>query len=218
MVKGSGAVRDAALKALEGLRTRQISEIGYLLNELRANSPEGSANAQVLKYIEAVWRGTQTPEILAAVCAEIHAEAQRSGISHTEAVVKLSRESGARVVEIPPNPPGERPGLDAVKFYDEHASQGHRFLDLNIGPNSDHGATTHLIQELAVDRALREAGYGLRSEQFRELLGGVVGEPGANRPLGDRLWRALYDGEFDKAINEPESLFPELKKVLPGLT
>ena len=214
---GSRGVREATLKAVADLTANEpITNIEHLINELQNNAAPGSANAKVLTYIEAVWKGVQSPDHIAAVVAEVHAEAARSKISVTEALVKLSRESGATVVDIPPNPPGEGHFLPNKEFVEKYATQGRRFLDLNA--DNAHGATVHLIQELAVDRALREAGFRtMRSEQFRELLGGVVGKPGPSSSLAQRLWVEIYDAESSTQINGPEALHKRLKTVLPGL-
>jgi hypothetical protein len=184
--------------------------INDIVRQLDLHAGEGS-NGEIRRHIAVVWNGLQDPELVGRVVADIWAEAHRVlPADYTQAVVRLSERAtpGRRVVTIPHDPDGL---LDADVFFTRYAGTGQRFLDRNA--DSIHGASTHLIQDLVVDRAL--AGAGLRAEQFRALLPRAHG-PG-NIPFGDRIWRALWDAERPGAINAPESLMTAVRQILAGI-
>ena len=97
------------------------------------------------------------------------------------------------------------------RFFNEVVVTGERFLDysaLDIGMG-DHGAVTHLIQDHAVDLALK--GTGVTAQGFRALLARAVDANGA--PIGDMVWMATYD-HFG-GINSPETIYPVIRKAVP---
>jgi hypothetical protein len=217
---GHKSLRKKLAKALKKVTKHSLPfdknpDIQKLVRELQAHAGQGT-NDQVLTMLPTVWGGLQNPDLVAAVVADVWSEAQRIGkdpgltaFPLTNAAISLSLAAGAEVVAIPPR--SQVGDLGDITFFDKYVKTGVRFYDLNIN-TQEHGHLTHLIQDLVVDRALSAAGIPLRAEQFRALLGGVVG--GEN--FGSRIWIALYDAAYGQ-INEPETLTPLLRTVLTGL-
>ena len=213
---GRAQVLQQAQAALARLTRLRITDGGVpaLLNRLRRHARDGATNAEVARLFPIVFDGIQNPRLISEVTADIWAEARRvTPVSYNDAAVRLSaRAIGGRVEDVVTIQAGQNLAGDA--FFTRYAGTGQRFLDLDA-PRL-HGATTHLIQDLVVDRALREAGETLRAEQFRALLPRVNGQ-GVNIPIGDEVWRALWDADVQGAINEPERLFAALRQILEGL-
>jgi hypothetical protein len=149
----------------------------------------------------------------------------------TQAVINLSRATGSRVVTVTASKE-----LDAAEFYAQYASRPERFFDppaLKI--DARHGASTHMVQDLIVDAALKRAGSSLRSNELRALLGvadrnalELLKPAGADaikrfleQPrapgLGQQIWEMVLYDSGHKALHRPEELYPLLKTVLPGL-
>jgi hypothetical protein len=211
-----GQVVTRALDVLTRLRTLPITNghVQTVLRRIREGATAGSSNAQVLRVFDAAFEGIQNPRLYSEVVADLWAEARRvAPMSYNDAAVRLSaRAVGGRVEDIATIPSGLRLGGD--EFFQRYAGTGQRFLDHDAP--LDHGATTHLIQDLVIDRAFQEAGIGMRAEQFRALLPQVTGT-GGNVPLGDAVWRILWDSETGGLINRPEDLIQALRQVLTGL-
>ncbi|MFD1049315.1 hypothetical protein ACFQ1S_29140, partial [Kibdelosporangium lantanae] len=125
-----------------------------------------------------------------------------------QAAMVLSRRAGAPVVVLPR---GTSFSPDA--FYNDVVLQGNRFLDLSVLDISpEHGATTHMIQDLVVDRVLH--GTGMRSEQLRALFSGATDSSGRN--IGNDLWIEIFDS-FQNGLNQPEVVYPIMRDGLNGL-
>lgn len=206
----------AAIRARAAASPGSIAEdalVNNILAEMRANPTAGN-NARLLELTPEVWRALHDPDAIAAALAEIWLEEHLLGIMaprsasarYGEAAMVLARRRGAPVVILP-----QSASFTADQFFQNVVVSGNRFLDLSavtLG-EGEHGAITHLVQDLAVDRVL--AGTGLRAEQFRALLAHALGNEG--RALGPVLWDALYDA-FMGRINQPEVLYPAMRSVL----
>ena len=113
---------------------------------------------------------------------------------------------------------------DGVQFFDEFGGSGKKLLDPTLAhPGDPHGAVTHMVQDLMIDKALARAGEKVTASEFRQLLGRLQEQsrelsPGEMVHTGDKLWRAIYDaiGEAG-ALNEPETLSAVLRERLPEL-
>jgi hypothetical protein len=81
-----------------------------------------------------------------------------------------------------------------------------------LDASPQHGATTHMMQDLVVDRAL--TGSGLRSDQLRELFLGAVGRDG--QAIGNDIWIEFFDS-LAGGLNQPETVYPVLRQSLQGL-
>jgi hypothetical protein len=193
----------------------QDTIVQQLIADLQANSATGT-NAQLLKLLPDVYRALHDPEMIASVVADIWLAERTLGLMapremgarYTQAAVGLSKQTGAEVVTLP-----RGTGYQAPEFFAQVASQPKRFLDLSVlDVSPGHGATTHLIQDLVVDRALAQV--GVPAQQFRALLGGAVGQSG---PIGRWLWEEVLYDTLRGDITDPNVLGPALAEALPGI-
>lgn len=216
--------------------SRMRAIYGQLL-KLWGSSPTAG---KMLSALPVALRALQRPDLIADVIADIGAKFDSSdalaasgrGVNvETYALIKLVELYGVRVeptVEF-----GE-----SQSFYDTWVKSGIPFIDMPFAGDSDgHGASTHLIQDLVVSKAFKASGTVFKNAwEFREALGqlttGIWFEQfvenkatGAWEPeyveveLGEAIWRGLYDAvsRVDWPVNQPEVLFPRLKKVLQNL-
>lgn len=207
----------AAIRARAGDPAASIAENALLtsmMEQMRAH-PSAGANQQLLELTPQVWRALNDPDQVAAAVAEIWLEEHLLSVTapraasarYGEAAMVLARRRGAPVIVLPRG----APVMNGQEFFDNVVVSGNRFLDenvLDIG-QGEHGAITHMLQDMAVDRAL--SGTGLRAEQYRALLSQAIGNDGA--VVGDMLWQALYD-DFGGRMNMPEVLYPAVRSVI----
>lgn len=160
--------------------------------------------------------GLNNPEIWESVLADIAREAQavRPPFANaevtsrsTQAIWNLSERAAGPGGRIAVLPRGNLP-----QNFIEYAPWGPRFYDVNIGRG--HGMSSHLVQDLVVDRALQRAGVSMSAEQFRAAMGAVPGQmPGMSTPLRQLLWEALYDGTEGR-LTSPEGTIALLRAAL----
>ncbi len=188
-----------------------------LFDQLRAN-PDAGSNKRLLELLPMALKGKRDPDTLGAALSEIWLEdhllsevappaaARRYG----DAALQLSSRRGApvRVLEAGAEYSPER-------FFNEVVISGDRFLDLNIlASQPDHGAITHLIDDLVIDRALE--GTGVSAEELRALLADAVGTGGT--PIGDELWFHIFDADTGlRGINQPEVMWAIMRAELTNL-
>lgn len=122
---------------------------------------------------------------------------------YTQAVIELSKRSGADVVEIP------RGATDTAQFFKEYASQPKRWLDWAAAEGGEHGAVTHMFQEHILDRS------GLPGHEFRVRLINAKALDGS--AVGELVWAHMFDPISTGTITEPEKLWPVLRDLLPGI-
>ena len=171
---------------------------------VRTQSP---ANARLAELVPIVWRGVRQPSVVADVMAEVWREAGQRGIDYSAAVISLSSRRGP-VVTIP----SQAGTLGNTTFFRGYAMRPARIIDRGQ-EGTDHGVLIHMVQDLIVDRVLERAQMPERAGEFRALLRGARGDAG-NVPLGDAIWRGLYDVDGGGGhINEPETLSPLLNRL-----
>jgi hypothetical protein len=183
---------------------------------LAANA--GPANAKIAKALKHVVKGVRDPELYGEVLADAWALAKRPpGMDINAALEELAASGGAPVRYIE----AKEGILDAPVFFAKYGGQEAHFIDLPLAAD-DHGAMTHLIQDLVVDRALKRAGQNMTSAEFRGLLGQAEGTVGAaeyatkatrtfeagedQMRTGDYIWRMVYDNTGAGQINRPEEI------------
>ncbi|WP_203905337.1 hypothetical protein [Virgisporangium aliadipatigenens] len=117
-----------------------------------------------------------------------------------------ARRSGGPVVVLP----GDL-SLDSFEFLD-FVGEGLPFVDVSaiVTTESSHGATTHLLQDLVVDGALREAGCAMNVWQLRQRM---VAAPGA---YDWARWDEVFDVNGVAVLNNPNALQKVLRIVLHG--
>jgi hypothetical protein len=203
-------IEEATLKLPRSLADDRV--VNNTLDLLRAN-PEAGSNQQLIELTPEVWKALHDPDGLGYALSEVWLEehllslvapaaaADRFG----DAALQLAGRRGAPVVVLKP---GSNFEIDT--FYSEVVVKGNRFLDLDIlARNPEHGATTHLIQDLAVDRVLWKA--GVSAEQYRALLAGAIAPDG--RKVGNDLWIDLFD-PLTENINNPDNVYRAMREVL----
>jgi hypothetical protein len=147
------------------------------------------------------------PQVVADVMAEVWREASQRGIDYSAAVISLSSHRGP-VVTIP----RAAGTLGNTAFFRGYAMRPARIIDRGQ-EGTEHGVLIHMIQDLVVDRVLEQAQAPERAAELRSLLRGARGDAG-NVPLGDAIWRGLYDVDGGGGhINEPETLSPLLNRL-----
>jgi hypothetical protein len=176
-----------------------------LVRELRRNSHSGT-NAQLLPVVRKVFTALRDPDLIANVAEDVWLEAQAfrgRPDQYKLAITSLSERVGATVRDLPV---GRQ--YDDPQFLAEVVTRRNRFYD-TMFEGTEHGALTHMFQDLVVDRALR--GTGITSaEEFRSLLAEARGDGG--KPLGHDLWQQSYDAYG--GVNRPERLRPVLNEIL----
>lgn len=182
-----------------------------LLTKLRANpTPE---NQKILELTPRVWKALHDPDRIGAALAEVWLEEHLLGVMAPQsaearfgaAAQVLAKRRGAPVRILPRSEDYTR-----QRFFDEVVVTGDRFLDYSVlNLSQEHGVTTHIIQDFAVDNVLY--GTGMRAEQYRELFAKAVAADGTH--IGADLWDELYDS-FQGGINQPEVVYPAMRKAI----
>jgi hypothetical protein len=220
-----GAV-ETALGGLTRSRPGEWSKVNAAL------ARGGGANHEIAELLPVVMDGLCNPTLYAEVMADAWEQAARTGTDVETALREMAMESGLPTQEIP-----EASGfLKPPEFFRRYGSAEAYFIDLPLA-NDNHGALTHLIQDLVVDRALARSGSTLRSPQFRGLLGraeGVVARDGQfatkeattfldpplvdapelEMPVGEYVWRFTYDLILTNQMPQPENIWPPLRDLL----
>ena len=86
-----------------------------------------------------------------------------------------------------------------------------RFFDVEVKDlvdttdNKIHGASSHMVQDLVVDRGLAAAGKQIDAEDFRGMMGRMP------HPLKVQLWSTMYDGM--EGLNRPEHVKAMLDRI-----
>ncbi|MGO9973779.1 MAG: hypothetical protein ACLP01_13430 [Solirubrobacteraceae bacterium] len=167
------------------------------------------ADAEAIrKALPAIQKGLRTPRYYAEVLADAAMLHREQGITINEALVELARRTtlGRGAVYVVDKIPG---GYNNEPFFKEVVAKARYFVDNDI--NSGHGHMTHLLQDLAVDRALTEAGINDRAPTLRARLARLPGRVG-QIAIGDAIWRGTWDNERQEDFGSPEMLKSVLGK------
>lgn len=217
--RAANQVRQRVADALRGAAANDTgnAEILYqgIMAQLEAN-PQAGTNAQLRAMLPDVWKALRDPDAIASVAADIWLEERLLNIMapptdrYGQAVTALSRRTGAPIVILQ-----RGQDFNPMQFYENVVVQGNRFLDLSVLDLSpQHGATTHMMQDLVVDRVLAGQGSGLRADQLRALFQGAMGSNG--QAIGNDIWVEFFDS-FGQGLNQPEVVYPVLQDALTGL-
>lgn len=111
---------------------------------------------------------------------------------------------------------GKLVNFDGSTFFRDVVTQGFRFLDVAIVENAvsaEHGAATHLIQDLVVDKALTAAGIAMTAPALRRRLSETLWTV-----MYDQMTQATIDGVLTRdIINDPNKLYPALLQLTGDL-
>lgn len=183
------------------------------LAKLRAN-PDAGQNREILRLTPQVWSALHDPDRVAQALSEVWLEEHLLGVMaprsaqarYGEAAMVLARRRGAPVIVL-----GANQEFTATDFFNEVVVKGNRFLDQSaVVISPDHGAVTHMVQDLAVDNVLFEA--GVTSEQYRAMLANAIAPDGS--VVGNDLWIEMFDS-FQNRVNQPEIMYPAMRKAIP---
>jgi len=165
-----------------------------LVDEALKLEPDQAVRSEIAGLLERVMDALQNPELYADELADawqlVHT-GQAANIN--TALIVLAERGGVPVREI-------RELMSGTDFFEQVASHPGSWVDRNF-VGGWHGALTHLLQDLVVDRAL---GTGA-SSRFRVLLGRATG----------RVDRYVYADGYPYVM-EPFSTLPNSAQLLPN--
>jgi hypothetical protein len=196
----------------------------FVMTVLRANPSD--TNREIEQLLPIVMGGLRDPSLYADVMADAWATL-RADRDMTHALLEMANADGfpTRIL------PVETGMMEADKFVREVATKGSHWVD-NPFVNGPHGALSHLIQDIVVNRALKRAGSGMRSVEFRVLMRQATGRTTLEQMMAseaalftggreimttDLLWRFTYDSFVMGQLNKPEELGQILKLLLDVL-
>ena len=213
--------------ALQGLSSARPGEWHLVVAALA----KGQVNAEIAGLLPIVMDGLCNPELYGVVMAEAWERATKAGTDMETALREMAMESGLPIVQIPAG----QGLIDPSEFFRRYASAPAYFIDLPLA-NDAHGALTHLIQDLVVDRAFARAGRSMRSPEFRAMLARAEGEvtldafetsqaktffgppdlsyQEVKMTTGDYVWRFSYDLILGGHMPQPENIWPALRKLM----
>jgi hypothetical protein len=193
-----------------------------LVQKVFALHPEG-VNPELKALLPHALAGLRDPELYGEVMAEAWA-ALRADRDMNSILKEMAEAQGGKTRVIK----HQQGTLKDEEFVKDVATQPEHIVD-NPFVNKDHGAMTHLVQDLVLTRAFKRAGINKTASEFRQMLGAAVGvtEPELLRSFqqfkqltGERtattsevLWRYTYDSGAWEA-NQPEVLGPIFQELL----
>jgi hypothetical protein len=141
------------------------------------------------------------------------------------AALKERAEAGGGKTRVIKHQQGTLKDEDFVK---DVATQPEHIVD-NPFVNQDHGAMTHLVQDLVLTRHFKRMGINKTASEFRQMIGAALGETdaevlrgfqqfkqltgGRTAPTSEILWRYTFDSGAWEA-NQPEVLGPIFQELL----
>jgi hypothetical protein len=193
---------------------------------LALNSVDTPANKRLRELLKPVWEGLHDPDLIADVVTDVwwqaskfsKKEATEWGVSElTLGAMDLALKETEGTLEVLTSQ------LDPKQFLQEYVAKK---LFLDLGAGTGHGWTSHLIQDIVVDRVLKKIDPGLSATQLRTLISRAEGTKplyelrvsvGEKAPLGSLIFEQLYDESTKYAelglINEPEALMDALRDL-----
>jgi hypothetical protein len=206
-----------------GTGSMRQQEIDLVTRALTQNA--GPVNARIAEALPHVVAGIRNPELYGEVLADAWALAKRPpGMDINAALEEMARAGGAPIRYIDAN----EGVMSGQVFFERYAGRPGSFIDQPL-LDDNHGAMTHLVQDLVVTRALRRANQNLTSAEFRGLLGqaegrvnksayqtafDVFGSREDSMRTGDYVWRMVYDNTEPGQINRPEDLGKALRAAI----
>jgi hypothetical protein len=192
---------------------------------------------EVVRLAPTVWEALQEPQAFAMALGELElaqrllvAPSQTDLVErYVEAAIQLARQRDYDVIDMTYDPKGggtvtltstrgdpplelsAKGGLLTDEEFMKHLiGSGQMFIDraaLELTPGGPHGAPTHFLQDLVVDRKLRQQGSS--AVEFRNLLMRINSLPGGP---GTNIWLSTYDTYA--GVGRPENLWPPFRDLL----
>jgi hypothetical protein len=213
------------------------------VERLIADLAPSSERAELIKEIRIALKAMRDPKRIARVAARVWTESQAikaskippsaqelaKGLTSADSravarLVGFSPETaeGFEITGYSPNLPGTR------QFFDQYGGKNAYFVDTQF--TGDHGAMTHMFQDLLMNDAFAEAGIALDGKGFRAKLARAKGPPGKiytvdkeNVEIGNKLFVDIFDASATElsghqgTTHRPETLYRLLKGALPEL-
>ena len=207
-----GELRKAMGKALAGVKNAINPEWTRMLVELDAGIPKNRINAELMKSVYAVYVSVRDREYILDTAAKVWERAAADQTTTEEALRRMAADGQQLPVmdEMLDPEPFRQYLLKPLPFVDD-AFKG-----------DNHGAFTHVFQELVVATAL---GSRTAARRFRHVLAESLGKGEVagklpESPFWSRLWDAIFDAAVpsDRSkgswLNNPETLGPILHEHL----
>jgi hypothetical protein len=141
----------------------------------------------------------------------LHLDLTNKAEAFLAAVLDLSKKAPDEVINLLPG----HLELTEPAFFAEVVTKGESFLDISAIAKTapEHGAATHLLQDLVVDRALAQSGSRLSARALRQALAPAAGEKDIPRAFAwDHIWDAFGD-----VVNNPNFLNARLGQIFGDL-
>lgn len=184
--------------------------------------PDG-VNPELRALLPHVLAALRDPELYGEVLAEAWTMLRAN--RDMNAALKEMAEAGGGKTRVIKH---QRGTLKDEEFVKDVATQPEHIVD-NPFVNKDHGAMTHLVQDLVVTRYFKRMGINKTASELRQMIGAAVGETkpellrgfkSFKQLTGERtvstsevLWRYTYDSGTWEA-NQPEVLGPIFQELL----
>ena len=218
------AALDKALTSLELYKSAypdkvgEIEQVAKLAPDVFEALKNSDAYAAAVRDLEAARLSLESPP--ATLAQQYVAAARKLAADRQIDVIELTWDPSTRKV-IGRSTTGNVVHLDtdldglikAPQFMDEVVGSGQWFVDYAalVLQGGDHGALTHIIQDLVVDGALRA--HGSSAAEFRKLLKSLDSMRGFKEiGPGTDIWVATYD--CFEGIANPDNLWPTIRDLL----
>jgi hypothetical protein len=229
----SAAPKDKPLvEALKQINDPELARaVGFAYDALRNQPLIADVVAEVLRHAEqmqAPGQPTVTKTLIGPPgrpgSTPLTLRFAKPGEAFLAALLDLSERAGGRPVTLLGGATQFKTDND---FFARVAGRGYRFLDasaLLLGDEAwTHGAATHLLQDLVVDRKLAAEGLSMSSTDLRRRLPGIPGDltftagsaPGT-KPSGQWIWEGLWD-DLEVEPSNPNHLNPLLRPLIEDI-
>jgi hypothetical protein len=141
----------------------------------------------------------------------LHLDLTNEAEAFLAALLDMSKRNPGEVVTLLPG----QLELQEAEFFLRVVTKGEPFLDVSaiVQTAPEHGAASHLLQDLIVDNALSRAGSRMNSVQLRAAL---ATPPAESELLRAFAWEKIWD-PLDNVLNNPGVLNTRLRQVFGDL-
>ena len=145
-------VADTPQQIRSGMAVADLPKDWHFIERALAKATPADAAREVQELLPIVQTSLRDPDLYAEVIADAWERARRANGSIRDALVEMAKETGAPVKVIK-----QGKMFKAQKFYERYGGEAAYWVD-NPLILADHGALTHLVQDLVVGRGLRAGG------------------------------------------------------------
>ncbi|WP_189330748.1 hypothetical protein [Actinoplanes ianthinogenes] len=216
----------AFMKAVEHIQDPVLARAVWVAYQgLRDPALIAHVVARVMRHAEELRAAGRTTVVKTLVrppheppgpAAQLTLDLTRRNEAFLAALIDLSERVSGRPVTLL----GGHRQFQGDEYFTLVAGENYRYLDVSalVIPAMDawtHGASTHLLQELIVDRALAMHGLDLTATDLRRRLPGIPGSPSQvagleTKPSGQWIWEEVWD-ILKREPSNPNYLNPVLR-------